>query len=225
MLDIISNTSQNKRDLMGKTLAERVSMNFSKFPRVKIKKTAVKIPRLKGAKPGKASQKPKEVPVSSIISILIKRAVEKAKSGKKEKVLDGSKSYSILKSDEESAANGGYSSPPKSYGNVFHSSYVNYGKLFGYLGKFKSQSAYENMGEYLEALNKSAESGSFVLADGDSMDKIGRFDKYMRNPNTAIQSMALSLVPIDGLSSAEWEEVKRMMTFDPIMYTLKSKTS
>ena len=81
------------------------------------------------------------------------------------------------------------------------------------------------MGNHLETLNKSTESGSFVLADRDSMDKIGRFDKYVKTPVMAIQTMALSLVPIAGLSSAEWEEIKNLMRFDSVMYTLKSKTS
>ncbi|MBI2650574.1 hypothetical protein HYX04_04635 [Candidatus Woesearchaeota archaeon] len=205
-----------------KTLADRISKNFSK---VKLKKAAVKVPKLKARKNKAAGLKSDDrIPVSSIINILIKAAVEKAKTEKKEKAVEHDKSYKLIK-EEKAADIGGYGAVSKGYGSASHASYIDYGKLFSYLGKFKSQSAYENMGNPLEALNKATESGSFVLADKDSMDKIGRYDKYMRSPVMAIQTMALSLVPVAGLSSAEWEEIKNLMRFDSVMYTLKSKTS
>ena len=131
----------------------------------------------------------------------------------------------MSKDSRELKVNGGYGTVPKSYGASPKTSYVDYEKLFSYLGKFKSQSAYENMGNHVEVLNKATESGSFILADKDSMDKMGRFEKYMKTPVMAIQTMALSLVPIAGLSSGEWEEIKNLLRFDPVMYTLKSKTS
>ena len=127
----------------------------------------------------------------------------------------------MKKDDKEPAVNGGYGTVSKNYGLAPHSSYVDYAKIFSYLGKFRAQGAY---GAAVEMPN-SAENGSFVLADKDSMDRIGRFDKYIRNPNMAIQTIALSLVPIAGLNSAEWEEIKNLMRFDSVMYTLKSKTS
>ena len=205
------------------TLAERISKNYSK---VKLGKTSVKVPKLKVRKLNASKQKNDEpFPNSSIINILIKGAAEKARIDKREKnLVENNKRYNLLK-DDKLVAYGGYGSVSKGYGNVPHTSYVDYGKLFSYLGKFKAKSAYENMGNHFETLNKSTESGSFVLADRDSMDKIGRFDKYIRNPEMAIQTMALSLVPIAGLSSAEWEEIKNLMRFDPVTYTLKSKTS
>ncbi|MBS3114713.1 hypothetical protein J4448_06440 [Candidatus Woesearchaeota archaeon] len=209
--------------LTATTLADRIKMDFSK---VKLKKAAVKVPKLKVRKRKVTSLKSDDkIPISSIINILIKTAVEKSKSEKKEKVVGKDKSYNILKDDKSLIANGGYGTVSKGYRTTPHSSYIDYEKLFSYLGKFKSQSAYENMGSHLETLNKATESGSFVLADRDSMDKIGRFDKYMKTPVMAIQTMALSLVPIAGLSSAEWEEIKNLMRFDSVMYTLKSKTS
>lgn len=202
-------------------MADRISRNFS---RIKLKKAVVKVPELK-AKVKRADIKKDSVPVSSIVNILLKAAVEKSKSEIKEKAADDvSKTY-ILKNDGKgSAMGGGYGTIPKNYGSTPHSSYVDYAKLFSYLGKFKAQGAYENSNS-IESLSEKTESGSFVLADKETMDKAGRFDKYIRNPNMAIQTMALSLVPIAGLSSAEWEDIKNLMKFDPVMYTLKSKTS
>ena len=127
--------------------------------------------------------------------------------------------------EDEKLVNGGYGTISKTYGISPSSSYVDYAKLFSYLGKFKSNSPYENATEDANVLSKSLESGSFGFADKDSMDKIGRFDKYMRSPVMAIQTMALSLVPIAGLSSGEWEEIKMMMKLDSVMYTLKTKIS
>ena len=209
--------------LTATTLADRIKTNFSK---IKLKKAIVKVPKLKVRKIKVTNLKSDDkIPVSSIINILIKTAVEKAKRDKKEKAVERDKSYSISKDNKPLIANGGYGSSSNGYGTTHHTSYVDYGKLFSYLGKFKAQSAYENLDNPVEFLNKSVESGSFVLADKDSMDKIGRYDKHVKSPVMAIQTMALSLVPVAGLSSAEWEEIKNLMRFDPVMYTLKSKTS
>ena len=205
------------------TLADRISRDFSK---VNLKKAFVKVPKLtiRKRKIAKLAGDDK-VPISSIINIIIKTSVEKAKREKKEKIaVEEDKSYT-LKNEREFVVNGGYGTASKGYGSSQHASYIDYGKLFSYLGKFRSQSAYENIGIHLETLNKAAESGSFVLADKDSMDKIGRFDKYMKSPVMGMPIMALSLVPIAGLGSGEWEEIKNLMRFDPVMYTLKSKTS
>ena len=201
-----------------------VSRSFFRF---KLKKSSVKVPKLRVKKKKVAEiKKDDNIPISSIVNIMIKNAIDRTKKERKEKVaVDENKSYILKKDERESKANGGYGIVSKSYANAPHNSYIDYEKLFGYLGKFRSQSAYENMGDNVEFLNKSAESGSFNLADKDSMDKIGRFDKYMRTPDMAIQTMALSLVPIAGLSSGEWEEIKNLLRFDPVMYTLKSKTS
>ena len=208
--------------LTSTTLADRIKTDFS---RVKLKKAAVKVPKLKVRKIKATSLKSDDkTPISSIINILIKTAVEKAKKERKEKVVEKDKSYNILK-DNKPIANGGYGTVSKGYGGKPLTSYVDYEKLFSYLGKFKSQSAYENMGNHLETLNKATESGSFVLADRDSMDKIGRFEKYNKPQVMDTPIVALSLVPVAGLSSAEWEEIKNLMRFDSVMYTLKSKTS
>ena len=205
------------------SLADSVKRNFSK---IRLKKVSVKVPKLKARKRREAgTAKGEKIPVSSIINILIKASIENAKREKEKKPVSENKKYTIKDENLGLDAPSGYGAISKGYGTAPHTSYVDYGKLFSYLGKFKSQSAYENMGNHVEFLNKSAESGSFVLADKDSMDKIGRFDKYMKSPVTAIQTMALSLVPIAGLSSGEWEEIKNLMKFDPVLYTLKSKTS
>ena len=206
-----------------KTLADRISRDFI---RVKLKKAAVRVPKLSVNKEKIIkSKKDESFPVSSIINILIKAAVEKAKRERREKDrFDDGRSYKIIK-DDKPIAHGGYGAVSKGYGRAPHASYVDYGKLFSYLGKFKSNSAYENMAEHLGNLNKAGDSGSFVLADGDSMDKVGRYEKYIKSPVGDMFAMALSLVPVAGLSSGEWEEIKMLMKLDPVMYTLKSKIS
>lgn len=215
-MDIIS----KRWSFITKTLADRISG-------VKIKKASVKAPKFRTKiKKIIKTKKDSNFPVSSIVNILIKAAVEKAKTEKKTKIVfDAGKTYILPNTGKEPESHGGYGTVSKSYGASPNNSYVDYEKLFSYLGKFKSQSAYENMGSRLETLNKATESGSFVLADRDAMDKIGRFDKYMKSPVMDMPIMALSLVPIAGLSSGEWEEIKNLMRFDSVMYTLKSKIS
>ena len=206
--------------LTAKTLADRIKMDFSK---VNLKKAAVKVPKLKVRKRKVTSLKSDDkIPISSIIQILIKNAVQKAKNDRKEKSVEEDKSYKILKDEKDLTFNGGYGTVSKGYGATPHTTYVDYGKLFGYLGKFKSQSPYENMAEHLGTLNKATESGSFALVDRETMDKGARYVKYFHS-KTPIDKT--SLVPIAGMSSAEWEEFKRFMRFDTVMYLLKTSTS
>ena len=202
--------------LTSTTLADRISRNFSK---IKLKKAAVKIPRLRVRKRKVIDLKSDDkIQVSSIINILIKTAIEKEK---KDMFIDEDKSYKLVK--EEKVANiGGYGTVSKGYGSAPHTSYIDYGKLFSYLGKFKSQSAYENMGSHLETLNKATESGSFALADKETMEK-GKF--YVRYTNSKVPIDKSSLVPIAGMNSGEWEEFKWFMRLDTALYLLKISTS
>lgn len=204
-----------------KTLAEKILRDFS---RIKLKKATIKVPRLKVGKQ-KLKSIPEEddkLPVSSLINILVKNAVEKAKRERKEKVVEDDKSYTVLKDERDFLFNGGYGTVSKGYGSAPHKTYVDYGKLFSYLGKFKSQSPYENMTEHLGTLNKSSESGSFTLVDRETMEK-GKF--YVRYINSKIPIDKTSLVPISGMNSAEWEEFKWFMRLDTAMYLLKISTS
>ena len=208
--------------LKNATLADKVGKNFV---RIKVKRYSVKVPSIKiGKIKFKKQVQSDKISVSALVNILIRNALEKVKREKEKKPAADIRKYRLLNEDI-SGVQGGYGAVSKNYGSLIHTSYVDYEKLFSYLGNFKAKNPYENMGDSVEFLNKSVESGSFVLADKDSMDKIGRFDKYMKTPGTAIQTMALSLVPIAGLSSGEWEEIKNLMRFDPVIYTLKSKTS
>lgn len=207
---------------MTKTLADRVR-NFS---RIKLKKATIKVPKLRIRKNKVTKLKKDEVPTSSIINILIKTAVEKAKREKKEKAVEEESSYKLLKDDKEPIFNGGYGTVSKGYGTVSHSSYIDYGKIFNYLGKFKSQGMYENMAEHVGALNKSTESGSFTLIEKETMEKGARYVRYMI-PQTVdfINLASTSLVPMAGMSSSEWEQFKLWMKLDPVMYRLKTSTS
>ena len=191
--------------------------------KLKVGKTFINIPKLKIKRRKFVQKKEESIPISSIINILIKSAIDKAK---KEKITKQSedKSYRLIKQETQLVINGGYGTVSKRYGSAPHKSYVDYEKLFSYLGKFKSRNPYENIADLGES-SKASENGSFVLADRESMDKIGRFEKYFKSPAAAMPVLALSLVPIAGLGSAEWEEIKMMMKFDPILYTLKTKTS
>ncbi len=200
------------------TLVEKVTRDFSK---IRLKRTFVKVPKLKARKKkaGKA-EKDNKIPVSAIVNILIKNALENARKERGKKPAVENKKYTIK--EDKLDAPGGYGTASKGYGISFHASYVDYGKLFSYLGKFKSKSPYENMAEHLGALNKSSESGSFTLVDRETMDK-GKF--YVRYVNSKIPIDKTSLVPVAGMNSAEWEQFKWFMRLDTAMYLLKISTS
>lgn len=214
MLDIISKRVQ----IMKKTLGDRIIKNFSK---VKLKKASVRVPRLNLKKATAAKSKSdNKIPISSIISLIIKSAVEKAKKERKEKAHE-EKSYKIVK--DELPSGGGYGSVSKSYGMSPHTAYIDYKKFFSYLGKFKAKSAYVDFDENAEFLSKPE--SSFVLIENETMDKGARYIKYFFPKGADFHSNLTSLVPISGMNSAEWEKFKLWMMLDPVMYQLKTSTS
>ena len=98
---------------------------------------------------------------------------------------------------------------------------MDYAKLFSYLGKFRTQGAYENDSP-IEFLNKTTENGSFTLIDKETMEK-GK--TYVRYFNSKIPIDKSSLVPMAGMNSAEWEQFKMWMRLDTAIYLLKISTS
>jgi len=215
------------------TLADKVARNFSK---VKLKKVSVKVPKLKNTekqdtkKPAKpiflSNIKDEKMPASSIVDALIKTAFEEVKNTKKTAnpvfpPEEEDKGYTVLKDGKDKNI-GGYGTVSKVYGITPNTSYVDYARLFSHLGKFRAKSAYEDMAEHVEALNNAAESGSFVLADRETMEK-GKF--YVRYTNSKIPIDKTSLVPIAEMNSAEWEQFKWFMRLDTALYLLKISTS
>lgn len=202
-----------------KTLAERVSRDF---PKVDFKKASVKVPKLKvRSKKVFKQKKDDKIPISSIVNILIKSAVEKAKRERKEKIAIGEdKGYAALK-DGKSADLGGYGTVSKGYGGMPNAPYADYNKLFSYLGRFRAKSAYENIDD-AEKSGMTLGSGKSSLVDFETMNKGARHVRYFTPGN---ELNALSLVPIAGMSSGEWEQFKLWMQLNPVMYRLKTSTS
>lgn len=189
----------------------------------KIKKIKVKVPKLpvRKTKPAK-KQMGNSIPASVIINIMIKAALEKAKSEKKEKQADGYKKYNLIK--EENEAPGGYGTASKNYGTSTSTPYVDYGKLFSYLGKFRAKGAYESIIP-AQSSGISIESKSFELVGREAMDKGARYVKYMFPHGADFLGNLTSLVPVAGMNSAEWEQFKLWMQLDPVMYKLKISIS
>lgn len=204
------------------TLADRLII----FSKVKVKKDAVKVPKLR-VKPKVRAQKIKDngVSIPSIVNMLLKAAVEKAKKEKKKSVVQEGKSYKLLKDEKDFS--GGYGSVSKAYGTSPGVSYANYEKLFSYLGSFRAKQPYENTADHLGAMNKAADSSSFSLVDSETLQKGGWFVKYCAHPGRFDIYTALgSLVsPTASMNSSEWEKFKLLMMMDKAMYALKISTS
>lgn len=205
------------------TLADRIA-DFSK---VKLRKASVKIPKLRIKASMPKPKRANEIPVSSIVSILIKNAVEKTKKEKKEMPVEEEKSYKIAKEGRELEINGGYGAVSKNYGMSPRSSYSDYGKMFSHLGTFRAKQPYEDMAEHVGAINKAMDSSSFTLVDSETLQKGGWFVKYCAHPGRFdIYSALGSLVcPIPSMNSSEWEKFKLLMMIDKPLYTLKISTS
>lgn len=206
------------------TLAEKVSKNFFS---VRLKKAIVKVPNIKAKKPKRTKfrediSKDGKIPTSLLVRILIKNALENAKRERKEARQSEDRKYRLFK--EEKEAPGGYGTAPLFYGAKAKSPYIDYEKLFSYLGKFKAKgSSYSDAPT--EALNSSTESKSFELVSREAMDKGARYAKYFFPKVADFHSNLTSLVPVAGMSSADWEQFKLMMLLDPVMYALKSRTA
>ena len=88
-------------------------------------------------------------------------------------------------------------------------------------GKFRAKSPYENLSN-IERSDNLLDNGKFSLIDFETMEKGARHARYFTPGN---ELNPLSLVPIAGMSSGEWEQFKLWMKLDPVMYRLKTSTS
>ena len=207
--------------MIGSNLAEKVKGDFTI---VKLSKAEVKIPKLK-IRPKKEKIKPKnpspKIPVSLLIDILIKNSVENSRKESKEKsILQSNEPYILIKDDKDENI-GGYGTSSKHYSGTIHPSYINYGKLFGYLGSFNARNTYDPESP-LEFLNKSQDATSLTLVDVQTMEKGKNHVRYFNSKGIIDKT---SLVPIAGMNSAEWEQFKLFMRLDTVMYLLKISTA
>ncbi|MBI2655487.1 hypothetical protein HYX06_03630 [Candidatus Woesearchaeota archaeon] len=215
---------------MDKTQADKILRNSSV---IKLNKSLVKVPKLTAIKRKKSNIKKTlskknegDIPTSALINILIKNAVENEKNNKKEKkiISEEGKAYALIK-DENAQSIGGYGTIPKSYGISANSSYIDYEKLFSYLGKFRAKSPYQSLNNSNPQNNGD---DGFALASGEIMDKAARHIKYLRSSSRefgvgAGGIDAMSMVPMGDMSAAEWAEFKLWFQLDKVAYYLKRK--
>lgn len=201
------------------SLTDRIGRDFLT---VKVKNAVVKVPQLKArrkVKPKASKAKTPEITLSAIVNIISRNSVEASKQETKQPKPIEDKKYRVIK--EELAPASGYAATSKSYGISIHKPYVDYGKLFSYLGKFKAQTPYQNLEEepVTSVISSQIESKAFTLIERETMDKGARYIKYLLPKGANIDPS--SLVPIAGMSSGEWEQFKLWMKLDPVMYMLK----
>ena len=198
-------------------LAERVRKDFS---RVKLANTFVKVPKIKTRKiKSVIKSKTDSIPVSILVNILIRNALDKIKREKQKPHFHDGK-YRLVKKDDH--VQGGYGNVSKNYGSLMHSPYVDYGRLFSYLGKFKAKNPYDS-DIPTHILGTTTESKSFELVSREAMDKGARYVKYFMS-HVSDLNMGSLVAPTAAMSSGEWEQFKLLMQFDKVMYRLKTST-
>jgi len=209
-----------------KTLADKLK-NFST---IKVKNASVKVPKLDIRKKAVSNRKKlattakdDKIPVSSIIDILIKTAVDNAKKeGKEKSGVEESKTYAISKEDAKIKFEG-YGNSFRRYETAPRTPYVNYEKLFSYLGKFKAQSPFENFASDnpTERINKVIEQGNkFYLIDNEVRDDAVRSIKYFTHGAV----MGEQAVPTGKINSADWEKFKIWKLVSYVEFNLKMQT-
>ena len=209
-------------------LAEKINSLFD----VKLRKAVVKIPELSLRSVKENTGKKKSSPDRNITAIAVRNAVKSLKRGEDEflqsikklndnlfKTITQDKNYKILKEKSENVSSG-YGTATSSYGPSPKSSYVDYEKLFSYLGRFSSRGSSYSEDKGTAALFSSS---GRSLVDIDTMDSGARHVRYFMAPTTNIDQV--SMVPLAGMDSAEWEKFKLWMKLDPVMYRLKTSIS
>ena len=181
----------------------------------------------------KRAKKSVNLPASSIINLLIKTAVESAKkNNKKTKKMaspfflsdEEDKSYVTLNEDKLLLINSGYGTVSKGYGTSSGTSYFDYRKLFSHLGKFKSQSAYENFvsGSPSESMNRILEQDNkFYLVDNEVRDTGVRSMKYGAY---GLLTNGPSPIPMGNINSSDWEAFKIWAIVEYVLFNLKMRT-
>ena len=203
------------------TLTQKIEENFDN---VALKKALVKVPRLRirkskvSSKKMPSKQRP-ETPTSAIIGMILKAAAERKKEKKK---IPDSPQYKIIKDERPLLENSGYGTLSRSYGSSAKTPYVDYGKLFSYLGELRSKNAFEDLdGSPTQLANKVAEQGNrFYFVDREVIDAGVRTIKYF-TPGTS--NGELAVVPV-GMNSSDWEKFKLWQKIDPVMFNLKMNT-
>ena len=206
------------------TLTQKIEENFDS---IALKRTAVKVPRLrirKSKAPSKKSQlrQKTETPTSAIIGMILKAAAERKKDEKEKKKIPDSRQYKAIKDERPLLENSGYGTLSRSYGGSVKSSYADYGKLFSYLGSFKSKNAFEGLeGSPTQLANTVIERGNqFYFVDREVIDSGVRTMKYL---TSGASNGELAVVPV-GMNSSDWEKFKLWQKIDPVMFNLKMNT-
>ncbi len=131
--------------------------------------------------------------------------------------------FVTIKEDSELNVNGGYGSVSHSYGVTPIATYVDYDKLFSYLGKFRSLSPYQSSGNPFERSGGSDINNNFSLIGLETMERGAKYVRYFQPAAATLDTT--SLVPVAGMNSSEWEQFKMWMRLDPVMYRLKTSIS
>ena len=207
-------------DVMPDTLTEKIEGNFDK---VRLKKTAVAVPALnmrKSRRINKIRQRKRyEIPTSVLVAIILRAAAEKRKEENKKKEEAVLKQYLPVKDQRPLLLNSGYGTVSRHYGSLIKTPYIDYGRLFSYLGNFRSKGAFEELAETPTQLaNRVLEQGNrFYFIDREVIDSGIRTLKYF-TPGAIVGE--INTVPV-GVNSADWEQFKLWQKLDPVMFNLK----
>jgi len=234
-LDIIS----NKGDFLTrikKTLVELVRKTlFASKKRKKIKSSTKKYFSANKRKKIKSStikslnsnkrKRQKSSSGFSISSLVINSSINEVKEDKNDKKeeLEEEVSEEILETEEEVIVNGGYGTVSTAYENAPVVKYTDYGKIFKYLGSFKTKNSYdsfnfENIRKEGSAMNESTRE----MVSLETMEKAAKHFKYFVRGEIIGD---VGFVPPFGsnIDSKEWEKYRLMSQMSIYAPLLKLK--
>jgi len=194
MGDILNNKKRTLIDIVAKNISEINNRNKTK------KKNNKKIVK-------NISKNNKRF---SISSILINQSINEIKNNEEEKSEEEEPEETIEEEPqdkEETITNGGYGTISKHYGMSPTVKYVNYEKIWGHLGNFRSQSMYEKPMDGVFSQSESKSTG--VLVDNRVIEKAERHFKYFVLGDVVGD---IGYVPPVGanIDSKDWEKYRLM---------------
>lgn len=188
-LDITSNRG-DLVDRVKETLLELVVKNFSEIKNKTAKSKSINNPAF------------------SISAILINSAINEKKELKEEDLEETTEEEP--KDKNKLIVNGGYGTINKNYGMSSVVKYTHYDKIWGHLGKFKTNNMYGDSESPNKIAMNNGES-SREMVSMETIDKAAKHSKYFQSGDSMGD---VGFVPPVGanISSKDWEKY-RLMTF------------
>lgn len=185
----------------------------------------LEIKRKKKRKKKKRNNHSSDFSINSISINASIKEIKETKNEKNEENLEEECNEDSLVDKEKTAVNGGYGTVSKQYGISPIVKYINYDKIWGHLGNFRTYSMYRDT-DYANSIAMQNGESTREMVSTETIEKAARHFKYFVLGDVMGD---IGFVPPFGIniSSKEWEKYRlmtQMSIYQPLL-KLKSATA